>query len=227
MQTKKIELPKVLCITLIFLTLLLFIPTITLYRIVEIGGIRESLAIFFFPLVYSVSDALTEIYGQKQATFILFSCYFISLFFSGLLGLSCQLPFPQDFKNPALYTSVFKQAPYVILVGLLSISFSMIVNIKIMYKLKLKMRNRHFIVRSIIASSIGEIIVTCIAYPLLFLSLDKKILLLMSDAYFFKVIYSIFGAFPAKFLVFLFRHIDGEERSEYNQELNNIHYSSV
>jgi hypothetical protein len=40
----------------------------------------------------------------------------------------------------------------------------------------------------------------------------------MINAYLFKVTYSIVAAFPAKFLVFLMRHIDGDERSEFNKE---------
>jgi len=210
--------PKFLLIVLIFLAILLFIPNITIYRIVEIGGFQESLAIFFFPMVYSIADAITEKYGQNNAIFMLFSCYLISLFFSTILMLSCELPFPADFKNPEIYTSVFKRGPYVILVGLVSVGLSMLMNIKLMSRLKLKMRNKHFIIRSIVSSSVGELIVTCLGYPLLFLSFDKNVLILMANAYLFKLVYSIIAAFPAKIIVFLLRYVDGDERDEFNKE---------
>lgn len=221
-KTNEVIFPKMLSIILIFLSILLFIPNITIYRIVEIGGFRESLAIFFFPMVYSIADAITEKYGQNKAIFILAVCYLVSLFFATLLMLSCKLPFPNNANHQELYLALFGKGPYIILVGLISVSISMLVNIKLMYKLKLKMRNKHFVIRSIISSSIGELIVTCIAYPLLFLSLDISILLLMVNAYIFKVSYSVIASFPAKLLVFLMRYIDGDERDEFNLEFRNV-----
>ncbi len=217
MYNNEVILPKMLSLVLIFLSILLFIPNITIFRIVQIGYFRESLAIFFFPLVYSIADALTEKYGQGNTIFILLSCYLISLCFSIILMLTCYLPFPVEFNHPEVYSVLFKRGPYVILVGLLSVSLSMWVNIRFMSALKLKMRNKHFVVRSIISSSIGELIVTCLAYPLIFMPLDKHVVIMMINAYLFKVIYSVVAAFPAKFLVFLFRYVDGDERQEFNK----------
>src|SRR3546814_20597139 len=76
----------------------------------------------------------------------------------------------------------------------------MFVNIKLMAKLKVKYRNKHFILRSFISSSIGELIVTCLAYPLIFMKLNTSIVMLMINAYLFKVFYSFIGAYPAKLL---------------------------
>jgi uncharacterized PurR-regulated membrane protein YhhQ (DUF165 family) len=94
----------------------------------------------------------------------------------------------------------------------------MVVNVKLMSKLKVKMRDRHFIIRSVVSSSIGEIIITGIAYPLLFLRLDVSTLMLMLNAYLFKVAYSIVGAYPAKLLVFLMRRIDGINGNDFSKE---------
>lgn len=212
--------PKMLSLILILLSILLFIPNITMFRIVQLGNFQESLAIFFFPLVYSIADSITEKYDKGTAIFILLSCYLISLFFSIILMLSCYLPYPIDFQNQQVYDILFKRGPYVIIVGLLSVGLSMLVNINLMSKLKIKMRNRHFIFRSIISASIGELIVTCIGYPLIFMSLDMNIMMLMINAYLFKVLYSIVGAFPAKLLVFLMRYIDGDGRSDFNKEFH-------
>lgn len=216
----KAQFPKMLSLILIFLSILLFIPNITMFRIVQLGNFQQSLAIFFFPFVYSIADSITEKYDKNTAIFILFSCYLISLFFSIALMLSCYLPYPDEFQHQQAYEIVFKRGPYIIVIGLVSVGLSMFVNIYLMSWLKIKMRNRHFIFRSIISASIGELIVTCIGYPLIFMSFDTIILMLMINAYLIKVGYSIVGAFPAKFLVFLMRHIDGDERDEFNKEFH-------
>ena len=204
---KKTKFPKMLSLVLLFLSILLFIPNMTMFRIVQIGGFQESLAIFFFPFVYSIADALTEVHGKEDALFILISCYLISLFFSIILMLSCYLPYPATFQNQNAYEILFKRGPYIILVGLFSVGISMFVNIRLMWKLKIKMRNKHFIFRSIISSSIGELIVTGLGYPLIFLDVNINILLLMINAYMFKVFYAIGGAYPAKLLVYLMRRL--------------------
>lgn len=122
--------------------------------------------------------------------------------------LTCYLPFPNNFKSQEAYQIILGHGPRVIIAGLISISFSMFINTKLMSKLKIKYRNKHFILRSFISSSIGELIVTGIGYPLVFMNMNSKILLLMMNAYLFKVIYSFIGAYPAKYLVFLMRKID-------------------
>lgn len=214
--------PRMLSLILIFLSILLFIPNIIMFRVVQFGNFQESLAIFFFPFVYSIADSITEKYDKGTAIFVLFGCYLISLFFSIILMLSCYLPYPVSFQDQQAYDILFKRGPYIIIIGLLSVGISMFVNINLMAKLKLKMRNRHFILRSIISASIGELIVTCIGYPLIFMSLDVSIMILMINAYLFKVLYSVIGSFPAKLLVFLMRYIDGDDGSEFNKEFRGV-----
>ncbi len=218
MDNQKIAFPRMLSLILVFLSILLFIPNITMFRIIQIGNFQESLAILFFPFVYSVAGAITEVHGKENTMYILLSCYCISLFFSLSLMISCYLPYPALFNNQNVYDHVFKKGPYIILVGFFSVTFSMIVNIKLMAKLKIIMRNKHFIIRSVVSSSISELIITCIAYPLLFLGLNTNIIWLMFNAYLFKVFYSVVGSFPAKLLVFLMRLIDGDDRKGYSNE---------
>lgn len=68
-ESRHTKLPKMLIVTSMFLAILLFIPNIVMYRIVQIGPVKESLAIFFFPFVYSIADSLTEVYGKKNALY--------------------------------------------------------------------------------------------------------------------------------------------------------------
>lgn len=90
-----------------------------MFRIVKIGPVQESLAIFFFPLVYSIVDAITEVYGKKNAFLIVVVCYFISLFFSMALMLSCYIPFPEGLENKNC-ESIFGQGPLIIFAGFIS-----------------------------------------------------------------------------------------------------------
>lgn len=214
----KYKFPKIYSVILMFLGVLLFIPNITMFRIVQIGGFQESLAIFFFPFVYSIAGSITEVHGKENALFVLISCYIISLFFSIALMLSCYLPFPDGSENIDAYKTLFMKGPYIILVGMFSVGISMFVNIKLMDKLRISWRNQHFIVRSLLSASIGEFIVTILAYPLIFLTINQNLIYLMINAYLFKVAYSCFGAIPAKFLVYLMRRIDLDNLDTYNIE---------
>lgn len=209
-----------LSLLLMFLAILLFIPDITLYKIIKIGPIEESAGILFFPFIYSIADSITEVYGRKNAFFILIACYLLSAFFSTIVMLVIHLPSPVGWEHQSAYNFVFSRGPWVIFVGMVSVGFSMYVNIKLIAKWKIKLRGKHFIIRSIASSSIGEIIVTGIAYPLLFYHIGGSLLYLMFNAYLFKVIYSIIGAFPARLIVFLLRYIDGIEQETYNEEFH-------
>lgn len=83
-----VRFPKMLSVVIMFLAILLFIPSITMHRLVKIGSVQVSLAIFFFPFIYPIADAITEVYQKKTSLFVLASCYGISLFFSIILMIS-------------------------------------------------------------------------------------------------------------------------------------------
>ena len=219
--------PKMLSCVIMCLTLLLFIPSITMKRMVQIGPMQVSLAILFFPLVYSIADSITEVYKKNISIFVLSSCYLVSLVFSLLLMGSVSLPFPDGFNNKDVYYTVFHQGPWVVIVGFLSVGLSMYVNINLISKWQMKLRGRHFILRSIVASSVGELIVTGIGYPLIWMKLDQSLLMIMMNAYLIKVLYSIVAAIPARIIVFLLRVVDGKKDENYNVELADAHRIDV
>ena len=218
MDNKQMYFPKALLFITIFLAILLFIPDVIMYKIVKIGPVTESAAILFFPFVYSLVDSITEVYGRKISLFIISSCYIVGLFFSMLLMGAVHLPSPVGWAHQSSFTFVFSQGPWVMLVGIISVGLSMYVNIKLIAAWKKKLRGRHFIIRSIVASSIGEIIVTGVAYPLIFRSLGVDLFYLMLNAYLFKVSYSVVGAFPARIIVFFLRYIDNIGQDSFKKE---------
>lgn len=219
-KSQTLHLPKMLSLLLVFLTILFFIPDILMYKIIKIGPFKESAAILFFPFVYSIADAITEVYGKKNTLLILGGCYLFTLFFSIIIVLVIHLPSPAGWLEQNAFNIVFNKGPRVIFAGIIGVGISMYINIKLMSKLKYKMRGKHFIIRSIASSAIGELIVTGIAYPIIFLSINNYLFTLMINAYLFKVIYSIIGAFPAKLIVFLLREIDGIKEEPYNSEFH-------
>jgi queuosine precursor transporter len=222
LTTKEKSFPKMLAFLLMFLAILFFIPDVLVYKIIKIGPIEESAAILFFPIVYSIADAITEVYGRKIALFSIFSCYVLTIFFSMIIKLVIHLPSPHWWVQQKAFETVFDKGLWVVFAGIVSVTLSMYVNVRFMSQLKAKLRGKHFIIRSITSSSIGELIVTGIAYPMLFFHLHSGMLILMLNAYIFKLAYSIVGAFPAKYLVFLLREIDGVKQEVYNEDFHNL-----
>jgi uncharacterized integral membrane protein (TIGR00697 family) len=221
-NNQQLNFPIMLSILLIFLSILFFIPDVVMYKLVKIGPIEESAAILFFPFVYSIADSITEVYGRKKTFIILISCYAISLFFSILIKWVIHLPSSQGWEYQQAYDIVFGKGPWVMVVGIISVGASMYVNVKLMSRLKYKMRGQHFIIRSMISSSFGELIVTGIGYPLIFFAMSNSLFTLMINAYLFKLAYSMVAAFPARFLVFLLREVDGIKYAAFNEELHYV-----
>jgi len=219
---EEVYFPKMLSMLLIFLAILFFIPDVVMYKVFKVGPIEESVAILFFPFVYSIADSITEVYGRKKTFFVLIVCYILSLLFSIIIMIAIHLPSPPGWQYQEAFNIVFSKGPWVMFAGILSVGASMYVNVKLMSSLRHKLRGRHFIVRSMISSSIGELIVTGIAYPLIFFSTNNSLLNLMISAYIFKLAYSIVGAFPARFLVFLLREFDGTKREIFNKDFQGL-----
>lgn len=82
------------------------------------------------------------------------------------------------------------------------------------------MRGRHFIIRSLICSSISEVLISFIIYPPIFYPKGLGYALFISlGTSIIKILLTIPLVFLAKLLVVLYRFIDNIEDTTYNQEI--------
>lgn len=173
------------------------------------------MATLIFPVIYPLSDSITEVYGKSISYYISALCYVVIILFSLINNLLLS-----QIDNKQLYDFIVKSSLIVTIAGPISYIITSYININCVYKLKMKMRNAHFILRSFLSSAISGFIMSMIVQGALYYQAGFEMFLKMFLTIFVvKIIVTVPYVYLAKLLVILYRYIDGIEFEKYNKNL--------
>lgn len=170
-------------LTLKILSILLF------YKIVTVFSIKASAGTLVIPLWFLLGDVITEVYGYKVARKILYAAVLCQVFFAGFAYLFNELGTVQLGRDQLAYSEVISHLPRVALVSVFSIIIGGLINAGLIHIWKLKLDGRYFSLRSLGASSIGELFFTICAYVIGFSGVTsfEVIVKLIAFSYFVKI----------------------------------------
>ena len=141
---------------------MLLISNILANKLIIIGDLVQPCAIIMFPLVYIISDTLTEIYGIKLSKIAITTNTLMNLFMSAILILAVKLPSP-PFADATAFNSVLGSTPRVVFASLISYYCGDLVNSYSLSFFKAKLKApffNTFLFRSICSSILGQIFAT-------------------------------------------------------------------
>jgi uncharacterized PurR-regulated membrane protein YhhQ (DUF165 family) len=199
--------------------LCLFLPTIDALATISFTlfsfTMKFGAAIFIFPAIYPLSDSLTEVYGKEVSYYLSVICYVVIIFFSLLNNFLLS-----HVDNKKLYDFIVQPSLMVTIAGPISYIITTFININIIYKLKIKMREAHFIFRSFLCSALSGCIMSFIVQGALYYQYGFEYFIKMFLTIFIiKIIVTVPYVYLAKFLVVLYRYIDNIEFETYNKNL--------
>jgi len=196
--------PDKLIVLLSMLYMSLFLASLTVaYKIVAFGHELYCASILIFPLLFPLSDALSEIYGASIAKSMIWYTILCEAIFVLLTNIAIHLPSPSSFQHQAEYNFLVGGFIHVLLANAISLYFSFYLNIFFLNKWKILLKGKYFYLRSLGATAIGEISYTILTNIIAYfgiLSWPEIFNIIFSD-YIVKLIYSVIIAYPAAFLV--------------------------
>jgi uncharacterized integral membrane protein (TIGR00697 family) len=191
-------------------------------RLISIHEIVGSAATLIFPFTYFCSDAIAEVYGYKVARQLIWSGLACELIFALLMTLLIKLPFPENWHYNVDYDVVLGPLPRIFIASFVAMTLGSFLNIYFLTKWKVKLRGRFFWLRSLISSTIGELIFTVLADLIIFY--DKipmhDLLQIMVTSYLFKVLFAPAALIPAIIIVIILRKIEGIDIFDYHTNFN-------
>ena len=137
-------------------------------KLISVGGLVLQAADVLFPLTYIFGDVFTEVYGFRNARFVIwtgFGCSFLAV-----LGymLAVWLPHPAFWTGQDAYRTVFSMTPRFFIASLLAYLVGEFSNSVVLSRLKVAMGGRRLWVRTILSTVVGEgfdtVIFTTIAF---------------------------------------------------------------
>ena len=175
-----------------------------IYKMVEIHHILEPGAIFLFPLSYAISDVIAEVYGYRVARQVVWFAVIAGFFYAVSLDLVAHLPSPAFWPNEFSYDIVFSPILRAYCAATIGSILGAFVNIYMISKYKILVCGRHFWIRSIISTAVGELVFSVVAGGLAFFGVEpsKSVLFLMLDGYLFKMFYAFIAVWPMALLTY-------------------------
>lgn len=163
---------RFLVMTVLFIVCLItsniFVP-----RIWQVGhsSLQLSGAVILFPISYIINDCITEVYGYRKARFVIWLAFLMSAFVAVASALVCLLPEPIETGSKQVASSfnqLFSMVPRTTISSLLAFLIGSNANAFIVSKMKVFTKGKGFGGRAILSSVGGELLDSCVFYPLAF-----------------------------------------------------------
>ncbi len=163
---------RFLVMTVVFIVCLItsniFVP-----RIWQVGhsSLQLSGAVILFPISYILNDCITEVYGYRKARFVIWLAFVMSAFVAIASALVCLLPEPVDEGSKEVarsFNMLFSMVPRTTVSSLIAFLVGSNVNAFIVSRMKVRSGGKRFGLRAILSSVGGELLDSCVFYPLAF-----------------------------------------------------------
>ena len=129
-----------------------------------------SAGILPYPLTFLVTDLISELYGQRKATLVVFSGFVASMFVLLFLWLGGQFnAIPDSLVSDETYNSVFRNAWRLIAASMVAYLFAQFVDVRIFHFWKRLTKGKHLWLRNNGSTIASQLVDTTLVICILFI----------------------------------------------------------
>jgi len=179
----------------LYITSMVLVNTIG-SKIISLFGVRVSVGIFFMPVLFLVTDIVSEVKGEKDATLFVRMSIFMLVFLFVMTGISVKVPPHPSWDMQSQYQQVFGMSMRMSLASLFSFAVSQHIDIRIFMLFKKISGGKNLWIRNNISTMTSQFIDTVIFMFLAFYQLTPKftisyVFALIIPYWIFKVIFAL------------------------------------
>ena len=186
-------------------------------KVVQIGGITATAGLIVFPISYIINDCIAEVWGFKKARLIIWSGFAMNFLVIGFARLAIWLPAAPFWEGEEGFRFVFGMAPRIAVASLCAFLVGSFLNAYVMSRMKVASRGKHFSIRAIVSTLIGESADSLIFFPIAFgglLPVREMIGLILTQA----LLKSLYEVIALPVTVRVVRYIKKVEKTDVYDE---------
>ena len=143
-------------------------------KITTLFGVRVSVGIFFVPLMFLITDVISEVYGKKKAKqFVIIAVVVLAILFA-MTYLSIWLPANTTWGNQEAYASVFGASLRMIIASMVAFALSQFHDVWSFHLLKKWTNNRFLWLRNNVSTMVSQFIDTTVFMFIAFYAINPK-----------------------------------------------------
>lgn len=208
-------------LSMLYMTVKL-ITIVLIYKVILIGPFSATASTLIMPFWFFIGDIIAEVYGYKISRHVIWMTLIFQFIFAFACFVMIKLNSPITWLHQEAYDQVLGKLPRVAFASFLAITFGAFINAYILTKWKILLKGKHFWLRSLGASMIGEAIFTFIAYVTEFLGIVSlsTLIQLMTISLVAKLIMGPLLVIPASIIARIIKKIEGVDAYDYSTNFN-------
>ena len=167
MLDKKIQHVSVLCL---FLSVLFCVCLITANVLetkqIQIGCLSLTGGLIVFPVSYIINDCVCEVYGYARARLLIWLGFVMNFIFVVFGALADAIPGAPYWNNDEGFHAVFGLAPRIAAASFVAFVVGSFINAYVMSRMKIASRGKHFSLRAVVSTVLGEGAESLVFFPL-------------------------------------------------------------
>ncbi len=162
-------------------------------KVIQVGNFPITGGFLIFPISYIINDCIVEVWGYRKARLIIWMGFLINFLMLCLFQLAVCLPAASFWEGEAAFNFVFGLAPRIAVASLIAFLIGSFLNAYVMSRMKLASGGKHFSLRAILSTLVGEGADSVVFFPIAFGGLVplKELLVMMMVQVFAKTLYEI------------------------------------
>ena len=147
---------------------LLVISNIVSAKVINLWGFILPAAVIGYPLTYLLTDAISELYGEKRAKLVVYAGFWANILMLLFVQATIVLP-PADFwPNQESYVTILSSSSRIVVASLLSYFIAQLLDVKIFHAIKRRTGEKHYWLRKNLSTAASQLLDTAIFISIAF-----------------------------------------------------------
>jgi uncharacterized integral membrane protein (TIGR00697 family) len=146
----------------------LIVSNILEVKLVALGPVMATAGLMVFPLSYILNDCIAEVWGFRKARLVIWTGFAMNFLTVGFIQLAGLLPPAPGWDNQDAFVQVFEATPRIAAASFAAFLVGSFLNAYVMSRMKIRSKGRHFSLRAIASTVVGELADSIIFFPIAF-----------------------------------------------------------
>ncbi len=152
----------------ILFTVCLILANLLGTKQIALGPISVTGGLIIFPVSYIINDCVCEVWGYGKTRLLIWTGFLMNFFFVSVCAVCDAIPGAPWWDNDAGFHAIFGLAPRIAFASFAAFLAGSFINAFVMSRMKVKSEGRHFSVRAISSTLLGESADSLFFFPLAF-----------------------------------------------------------
>ena len=182
-------------------------------KMVSLGGIIATAGLIVFPISYIINDCIAEVWGYRKTRLIIWLGFLMNLLAVLFIQLAIILPSAPFWEGQSAFEATFSSTPRILLASFIAFLAGSFLNAYVMSKMKISSGGKHFSLRAIASTIVGESADSLLFFPIAFggvVPVKELVVLIVTQAC-LKTAYEIIILPVTIRVVRLVKRIDGSD----------------